>query len=79
MAKLIKTDNEQFQKDPSTGALINTDMRAYKAAVIRKRNYNRIDSIEMQVANLHAEVKKTDNTLEEIKGMLNTILRNTDG
>jgi hypothetical protein len=79
MNKLLKTDNEQFSKDPSSGALINTDMRAYQAALARKRNYNRIDSIEMQVANLHAEVKKTDNTLEEIKNLLNTILRNTNG
>lgn len=79
MRKLLKTDNEQFSKDPNTGALINTDMRAYNAALARKRNYNRIDSIELQVANLHAEIKKTDNTLEEIKNLLNTILRNTNG
>ncbi len=77
--KLIKTDNEQFSKDPSTGALINTDVRAYQAAITRKRNYNRIDSIEMQVANLHAEFKKTDETMNEIKSLLESILRNANG
>lgn len=79
MTRLVKTSNEQFSKDTQSGALINTDVRAYEAALARKRNYNRIDKIELQVANLHAEVKKADQSLGEIKEMLNTILRNSNG
>ena len=38
-----------------------------------------IELNDFDIKQFHAEVKKTDNTLEEIKSMLNTILRNTDG
>lgn len=79
MQNLLKTDNEQFSKDPHSGALINTDIRSYQAAIARKRNFNRIDKIELQVAELAAEVRDTHQSLHDIKDMLNTILRNSNG
>ena len=48
----------EFEKDPVTGAIINTDKNAYekalKAAELRKQQSNKIEALETEMA----EIKK---------------------
>lgn len=73
MSKLIQTNATHFSKDADTGALINTDTRAYKAALARKKSMQRIDELESKIADLSVSVKETHSSVDEIKRLLQSL------
>lgn len=70
MSKIVQTNISQFSKDLTTGALINTDTRAYQAALARKKSMQRIDELEAKVTELSVSMKTTHSNIEEIKNLL---------
>lgn len=73
MSKIVQTNLSQFSKDLSNGALINTDTRAYKAALAKKRSMQRIDELENKVTDLSVSMRSTNDNLEEIKRLLQSL------
>ena len=76
MSKLLKTDVPNLLKDPSSGALINTDMAGLIAARARKRSTHRIDQLENEVAELRSSLVSQSNNVEEILNILQAQIGN---
>lgn len=79
MSKIVQTNISQYSKDITTGALINTDTRAYQAALARKRSMKRIDELEHKVTELSVAMKSTHSNLEEIKNLLKMLTEAQNG
>ena len=66
--KYYKTDYEGIVKDPNSGAILNVDNR--KLSAYKKQKQMMIDNMR------NAErMQKVENDLEEIKNMLNQLLK----
>ena len=66
--KYYKTDYEGIVKDPNSGAILNVDNR--KLSAYKKQKQMMIDNMR------NAErIQKVENDLEEIKNMLNQLLK----
>tara|TARA_Y100001970_G_scaffold289724_1_gene420989 strand:- start:3954 stop:4208 length:255 start_codon:yes stop_codon:yes gene_type:complete len=78
-----KTNMPGMVKDHATGAILNTNKDAFVAYKSRKakimESNNRIDSIEMVVANLQVELQKSDDKITEIHSMLKAMVGNNGG
>jgi hypothetical protein len=66
--KYYKTDYEGIVKDPNSGAILNVDNR--KLSAYKKQKQMMLDNMR----NVE-RIQKVENDLEEIKNMLNQLLK----
>ena len=76
---LVKTNMPFLVKDSSSGAIINTNKAGLEAARARKRSMERIDKVELEVANLSAEMKMQSKSLEKIAELLEQVVTRSGG
>jgi len=72
---LVKTDNPEFMKDTETGALVSTDIRAFKIHKLRQEQLQKIKNQENDLNNIKSEVSGLKNEISEIKDLLQQLLR----
>jgi len=76
---LVKTNIPYLVKDTSSGAIINTNKAGLEAARARKKSMERIDKVELEVANLSAEMKMQSKSLEKIAELLEQVVTRSGG
>jgi hypothetical protein len=64
----IKTDSEEFVRDSSTGALINSNVNNYKL-------YKQQRESAKTFGNLREEVDSLKNDISDIKSMLSVLIK----
>ena len=67
----IKTDKDQFVRDQSNHALLNTDNVAYKQYLQTRQSQRKVISVENEVSLLKQE-------MSDIKSMLMILLKQTN-
>lgn len=63
---LVKTDDKDFAKDTSTGAVINTNVAAYKLHVKQREDLKHRNKLETEVAALKEEMADIKHLLQRI-------------
>jgi hypothetical protein len=53
---LIKTEKDQFLRDDSNHALLNTDINAYKQYIQTRRSQKKVMDVEKEVSSLKKEI-----------------------
>jgi hypothetical protein len=71
MNNVIKTEREDFLRDQTNHALINTNVNAYKHYVQQRESQKKVVGIEQEVDTLKKDVT-------EIKEMLMILLKQTN-
>lgn len=66
---LQKTNDPEFMRDADSGALINTNVAAYKLHKQQRQNRNTVENLKQDVDNLKSD-------LTEIKQLLSVIIEN---
>jgi hypothetical protein len=61
---LKKTDDTNFMKDPASGAIINTNIAAYKMHRLQRENEQTSTSIKTEVDNLKQDMSDIKKMLE---------------
>ena len=72
---LIKTENSNFMKDQETGALVSSDISAFKKHKIELEQREKIKNQESDLNNIKSEVSELKNELGEIKDILQQLLK----
>jgi hypothetical protein len=68
MKKLIPTDNPNFVKDSSSGALLNTNVAALEEYKQKRNMQNRINTLEGDVKSLNTKLDDVLNLLTKLVG-----------
>lgn len=68
MGKIIKTEKEDFCRDVSNHAVINTNVNAYKQYLHSRESQKKVVSIESEVDSLKRDV-------QDIKEMLKILIK----
>ena len=74
-SKLTKTDNPEFMKDEETGALVSTDVAAFKRFKLKQHQQ---ESQKNDLNNIKSEVDDIKYELSEIKILLKQLLTKQD-
>ena len=72
MPRLVSTDVKHLLRDTDSNAVINTDKAAFNMYKARRAHDKKANDIADDVANLKQD-------MNEIKQMLHSIIRGTDG
>ena len=72
MPRLVSTDVKHLLRDTDSNAVINTDKAAFNMYKARREHDKKANDIADDVANLKQD-------MNEIKQMLHSIIRGTDG
>ena len=72
MSRLVSTDVKNLLRDTDSNAVINTDKAAFNMYKARRDHDKKANDIADDVANLKQD-------MNEIKQMLHSIIRGTDG
>ena len=73
--KLIKTDNPDFMKDAESGALVSTNLSAFKKFKLRQEQTQRTKNQEIDLNNIKSEVSDLKTEINEIKDLLKLLLK----
>lgn len=76
---IVKTNVPYLVKDTTTGAIINTNKAKLEAVKARKRSMERIDKVEIEVANLSVAMKQQSKTLDKIASLLEQVVVRNGG
>ena len=65
---LVKTENPNYMKDQETGALVSTNLSAFKKFKLQqvKKQENDLNNIESEVAELKNELREVKDLLKQI-------------
>ena len=63
---MMNTDNQDFLKDPSTGALINKNKGALDEYRKKKAHVNRIENLEYEIRDIKNDLKNIRDLLIQI-------------
>lgn len=69
---IIKTNDPDFCKDDSSGAIINTNINAYRLYKQQRNNQG-------EVSSLNTKIEVLENELRELKTLLKDIVREKHG
>jgi predicted transcriptional regulator len=72
--KLIKTDDPNLLKYSDTGALVSTDVPAFKKFKLKEEQSKKIKNQENDLNNIKSEVSELKNEMSEIKDLLYQLL-----
>ena len=72
--ELVKTDNPDFQKDTSTGALLSTDVAAFRKYKLQQQQAEEAKIQKNDLNNIKSEVSELKNDLSEVKDLLRQLL-----
>ena len=72
--ELVKTDNPDFQKDITTGALLSTDVAAFRKYKLQQQQAEEAKIQKNDLNNIKSEVSDLRNELGEIKDILKQLL-----
>ena len=73
--KLVKTNNPDFMKDTDTGALVSTDLRAFRQFKLREEQSQQSKNQENDLNNIKSEVSDLKSEIREIKDLLQQLLK----
>ena len=73
--KYVKTENSDFVKDMETGALVSTNINAFKRHQLKMAQAEKIKNQENDLNNIKSEVSELKNEMSEIKDLLQQLLR----
>jgi peptidoglycan hydrolase CwlO-like protein len=69
---IIKTNDPDFYKDDSSGAVINTNVNAYRLYKQQRNNQGDVSSLNRKINDLESEIR-------ELKAFLKDIVRDKHG
>lgn len=69
---MVKTNDPDFIKDEVSGAVLNTNISAYKAYKQQRNNIS-------EVTSLNSKINKLEDELRELKTLLKDIVRDKHG
>ena len=72
---LVKTDNPEYMKDEKSGALVSTDLVAFKKFKLQQQQSEKIKNQENDLNNIKSEVSDLKNEIREIKDLLQQLLK----
>ena len=72
--KLIKTDDPNLLKYSDTGALVSTNVSAFKKFKLKEEQSKKIKNQENDLNNIRCEVSELKNEIGEIKDLLYQLL-----
>tara|TARA_Y100000996_G_scaffold351709_2_gene291068 strand:- start:298 stop:531 length:234 start_codon:yes stop_codon:yes gene_type:complete len=70
----VKTDNPDFVKDQSTGALVSTDISAFNRHKMQQKQLEESKNQKNDLNNIKSEVTELKNEISEIKELLQQLL-----
>jgi hypothetical protein len=73
--ELIKTNDPEFLKDPDSGALVSTNIRAFNKFKLKEEQSKKIKNQENDLNNIKSEVSELKNEMGEIKDLLYQLLK----
>ncbi len=68
MNNVIKTEKDDFLRDKTNHALINTNVNAYKQYINQRESQNKVRSLESEVVSLKEDIS-------DIKQMLSILIK----
>ena len=71
---LVKTENPNYMKDQETGALVSTNLSAFKKFKLQQQQAKQVKKQENDLNNIESEVAELKNELREVKDLLKQIL-----
>jgi len=77
MEKRIEGDLN-LVRDPHSGAIINSNSKAYQAALNRKELRKKIHNIEIELNALEIKIEKTQSSIMNIMNLIETIINKLD-
>ena len=72
--QLVKTDNPDFMKDEETGALVSSDLVAFRKFKAEQDRAEQIKKQKNDLNNIKSEVSDLKNEMGEIKDLLKQLL-----
>lgn len=72
--KVIEPINGFTERDPSSKAILNTDMSSYMKHKIQRRKYQEINKKVENISEIRSEIDTLKGDLQEIKSLLMTIM-----
>jgi len=71
---LVKTDNPEYMKDEKSGALVSTDLVAFKKFKLQQQQSEKIKNQENDLNNIKSDISELKDEMGEIKDLLKQFL-----